>query len=578
MKHAKQNVVLQRAVSQNIRELLMDEELKNSLRDVSQLSVLIIDNITLVHDVLKQALYGMGVREVRSAQSAYYGLRLCNEMHFHIIICSFDFQSDKDGFHLLEELKFKGYVTKTTVLIFLSAETGESLVNSIIELQPDDFWVKPLVPKHVQERLRYTLEIKRILFNVYWAMDNKEYSKAIYYAERHLLNKKLAKYHPQINRLKGEALLRLCEFSDAEVFYKQLLTQYKYSWVYTGYVKTLLKQGRIDDVNEMVEKLIKRPETRFAMHDMLAQYHIENEKYDLAYEEIKKATALSPRNIERNKKSWDLARLNHDHMGQYQATKNIAVHAKNSIHDSPEILLNVIRAGVDLATTITDGSADNLLSQTEQYIQKLESSYSDAHLFKEQVMVAQARIHIARDNNKLAERLIEAHISLKPTPRLEDNLDKVKVFHELGMREEALKLLEAIKNQISGESLTSQVVNRYVEQEMKERSDIHFTPKHLYEMAMEHLEKDRLKPAIESISQAIQLAPGNHKFSISLLKMLISSKERNEYEDSFDELAASVHNALSEKKLEGNTGQVAQELIEKWQQLTETVSSTDADG
>ena len=156
--------------------------------------------------------------------------------------------------------------------------------------------------------------------------------------------------------MKGEALLSLLEFKEAEVFFKELLDTYKYAWVYIGYVQSLLKQGRIDEIHDMITSLSEKPSTRFATHDMLAQYHIEHEKYDLAYEEIKKATELSPRNIERNKKSWDLARLNHDHHGQYQATKNIAKNAKNSIHDSPVLLLNVIRAGIDLACTITDGS------------------------------------------------------------------------------------------------------------------------------------------------------------------------------------------------------------------------------
>ena len=86
------------------------------------------------------------------------------------------------------------------------------------------------------------------------------------------------------------------------------------------------------------------------------------------------------------------------------------------------------------------------------------------------------------------------------------------------MREEAMLLLESIKNQISGDSLTSQVVNKYVEQETQERSDIHFTPKQLHDMAVEHFQKKRLSPALEAVIQAIQLAPNSIKFSISLLK------------------------------------------------------------
>lgn len=542
----------------------MEAAVKNFFDDYESLNVLVIDDNILVHDTMKRALYDLGIREVRCAQNAYFGLKLCREMKFHIIICSFNVESDKDGFHLLEELKFKGYVTKRTVLIFLSTETNESLVNSIIELQPDDFWVKPLQPKKVQDRLKQTLKIKNKLYNLYSSIDEREFSKVVYYADRHLLNKELASLHPNITRMKGEALLSLFEFKEAEVFFKDLLDTYKYAWVYIGYVKSLLKQGRIEEIHDMLITLSKKPETRFATHDMLAQYHIEHEKYDLAYEEIRKAAMLSPRNIERNKKSWDLARLNHDHHGQYQATKNIAKNAKNSIHDSPEILLNVIRAGIDLACTITDGSAEKLLAQAESHIKQLERDYDNAHLFKEQITVTRARILNAQDNAEKAKRLVENHVSIRPTELIEDNLDKVKVYHELGMREEAMLLLESIKNQISGDSLTSQVVNKYVEQETQERSDIHFTPKQLHDMAVEHYQKKRLKPALEAVIQAIQLAPNSIKFSMSLLKILTTMKEEDTLEDRYLEYADDALALFEQSKIEGKTAEAVEQVKAKW--------------
>lgn len=543
----------------------MDVGIKDFFDDYSELNVLIIDDNTLVHDTLKKSLYDLGIREVRCAQNAYYGLRLCNEMQFQIVICSFNVNSDKDGFHLLEELKFKGHVTRRTVLIFLSTETNESLVNSIIELQPDDFWVKPLIPKNVKERMTQTLKIKSRIFNLYQAMDRREYSKVVYYADRHLLNKAIKALHPNILRMRGEALLFLCEFTEAENFYKSLLKKYKYGWVYLGYVKSLLKQGRIEEIHEMIESLSHKPETRFATHDLLAEYHIEQEKYDLAYDEIKHATELSPRNIERNKKSWDLARLNHDHEGQYKATKSIAINAKNSIHDSPEVVLNVVRAGIDLAITITDGSAEKILQQTDRYIQQIQEDYPDADEFKEQIAVAKARIYKARDEDKKAERILDHHVSLRPTPQLEDNLDKVKVFHELGMREEAMLLLESIKNQISGDSLTSQVVNKYVEQETQERSDIQFTPKQLHDMAVEHFQKKRFQPALEAVIQAQQLAPNSIKFAISLLKIMNNMHEANELDGKYFEYADKALALFAEAKIEAKYTESVEQVKTTWQ-------------
>lgn len=537
---------------------------KSDLDDFANLNVLIIDDNRLVHDFLKHTFFDLGFKTVRCAENAYHGLSLCEETRFHIIICSFNVKSDKDGFHLLEELKFKGHVSKTTILIFLSSETNESLVNSIVELQPDDFWVKPLLPKTVIARIKYTLDIKKHLFSLYKSIDLKEPSKVIYYAERFLLDTTLAKYHPNIQRMKGEAFINLLEFKEAEIFFKGLQSKYRYAWVYLGYVKALLKQGKMEEIQGLLEELANKPDTRFALHDLLAQYYMEQENYELAYEEIKKATKLSPRNIDRNKKSWDLARLNHDHMGQYMATKNIAINAKNSIHDSPALILNVIRSGIDLACTITDESSNKVLGETDQFIKKLEHEYKDLNLFKEQIIVVKARLHNVRNESVKAKKLVEMHLTLKPSEFIEDNLDKVKVFHELGMREEAFTLLKAVKNQVSGDSLTSEVLSKYVEQETDERSEINFTPKQLNSMAVEFFQKNKLLPALNSVIQALQLAPTNVKLLFSLLKILIVMKKREEITEEQSELALDAIEKLEKTSLDDNKLHVFSGLKIKW--------------
>ncbi|GAB3023617.1 response regulator [Bowmanella dokdonensis] len=523
---------------------------KEDLSHYEALKVLIIDDQPMVHDVLKSTLYDLGVRHIKSAENAYYGLRLCEENKFHVIICAFNVKSDKDGFHLLEELKFKGHVNKRTILIFLSAETDESLVNSIVELQPDDFWVKPLLPAQVKKRIEHVLDVKRKLYNVNEAIDNRDFSKAIYFVERHLLNQDLARYHMQMRRIRGEALLALTEYTEAERYYRELLEQHKMSWAYLGFVKSLLKQNKIDEILDLLTQLTDKVDTRFATYDLLAQYYIEQQDYERAYTEIKKAAALAPRNIERNKKLWDLARLTHDHEGQFRATQAMAKNAKNSIHDSPVLMLNVIRSGIDLACTLTGEASARVLKQSERYIQELENNYDDISQFKEQIVVIRARIHSAREEKDRAERLVDAHVSLRPNTSVEDNLDKVKAFHELGRREEALSLLESVRKQISGDSLTSQVVGRYIEQETGERMEIHFTPKQLNAMAVEFFKRDKKDSALKSLEQALQLTPKNVRVSLSILKVLVAIHKSEGLDEDQRELAASTVANLDSSQLD----------------------------
>lgn len=520
------------------------------LETPENINVLVIDDNPLVHDLIKRALYQVGINNIKCAENAFYGMRLCAEVDFDVVICAFNVKSDRDGFHILEEMQFKGYVTKKTVLIFLSSETSEALVNSVAELQPDDFWVKPLNPKLVQERLAKAMEIKAKLFNVFECFDSKDFGKAVYYVDRFVQKPEFKKYHMNLLKMKGESLIRLLEYKDAEDFYRNLVKEYKLSWIYLGFVNALLKQNKIDEIQQLVATLTEKVETRFAAYDMLAQYYVDNEDYVRAYEEIKKAAALAPRNIARNKKVWDLARLNHDQREQYYATINMAKYAKNSIHDSPELLLNVIRSGVDLATSVDGQEAFELLKQAEAYITELESRYEDAGHFKEQLVVTRARILSAREEKEKAKRLIETQVSLRPTTSLEDNLDKVKIFHELGMREEALLLLESVKKQIACDNLAGAVTTKFVEQEAKERAEIHFTPKQLNSMAVEFFKKKKMAPALKSLEQALQLTPKNVKTALSLLKVLVAIHRSEGLDKDQKDLAKATINNVANSEMD----------------------------
>lgn len=495
---------------------------KQDLSHYPSLNVLIIDDQTLVHDTLTAALTELGVVNIKYAENAYYALRLCEKTQFHVVLCAFNVKSDKDGFHLLEEMKFKGYVNKRTVLIFLSADTAESVVNSIVELQPDDFWAKPLTPQHIKTRLAQTLDVKKVLYNLYAAFDNNQYSKAIYYAERHLLEPKLAKYHLNLMRMKGESFLHLREYVEAERYFSALLKKYKLSWVYMGYVHALLKQNKLEQIQELLASLQDKPETRFATYDLLAEYYIDRQDYELAYAEMQKAAKLSPRNIERNKKLWDLARLVHDHEGQFKATQAMAKYAKNSIHDSPDLILNVIRSGIDYASTLMSDQANRIIGQTERILTDFEANPQHKSQLKEQLAIIRARIHNLKEEPELAGRLVDAQVSLKGSPSLEDNLDKVKVFHELGRREDALIMLSAVQQQIAGDNLTGQVINCYIEQEIQQRSEIFFTAKQLNEMAVEHFNRKRFDAAMGVLEQAATLSPKNARIMLSRLTVLVA--------------------------------------------------------
>lgn len=518
------------------------------VKPTAELTALIIDEQTLVHEVINASLVDLGVMFVRTTENAYYAAKLCAQTQFDIIFISFNVKSDKDGFHILEELKVNGYITKNTSVVFLSAETSAELVNCVVELNPTDFWVKPLDRKTVNERLRHLFAVKRKLYRLHYYMDIQEYASAIYVGQRQLTDTSLTHYFPHINRLIGESLMQLREFGDAETFYRQLNQQFDLGWVKIALAKALLKQGKETEARELIAKLKKHKETCFMAYDLLAQYYIEHQNYQQAYIEIQMATKLAPRNIDRNQKSCQLARLNHDRSGQYTATQNIAKYAKNSIHDSPELLLNVIRSSLDLAATVSDAEVTRILRRTERMMTQIRDEYGTSEL-KQQLSIIKVRILCLRNEKKKAEVLLKKEVPRRMLDSVEDNLDKVKAYHGLGYREECLRLLDQIQDQIAGDSLASSVVTEYIKQEALERSKIHFTPKELVDMASEHYRQKRFMPAYAELSKAFTLSPHNKQVALSLLKVLVILSGQGTLDDLKIAVAVKAYHLLARANL-----------------------------
>ena len=59
----------------------------------------------------------------------------------------------------------------------------------------------------------------------------------------------------------------------------------------------------------------------------------------------------------------------------------------------------------------------------------------------EQLAVLRARMLCVRNDKSGAEKIMEEEVSLRDSASLEDNLDKMKAFHELGQKEKSLAIL-----------------------------------------------------------------------------------------------------------------------------------------
>lgn len=532
--------------------------------------VLIIDDQALAQTFLKKSLEKIGFDSIQIAESAKHALRLTDDILFDLIICSFNLSRDRDGYHLFEELKDKGAIKLNTTFIFTSAETDAALVNSVIELQPDDFLAKPFTSKELSERLLRVLKRKQKLNHIYQALDNQDLDDALAHINETLNNPKQTHLYPLVMRLKGDILLAQKDYATAARYFYDIITVQKFTWAMIGLAKAYLGLNKEEAGKAILDKLVKKPETRLAALDLLAQYYINHDEYDLAYQQFKNAKAISPRNIKRHQSVVNLARLLHDHSGQYEAAKTMLRFAKHSVHDNEDLYLTVARASIDYALTLTEQESVNIAKQTDRYLATIKREFSTTAESKNKIAIVQARLHYIRDEQDKAKQLIESlELDKYGATSFEDYIDRAKAFHELGYQDEAVELLEETPKAFDTDDTNGKILAKFLTQETQEKRDIPFSPRQLNNIAVQLYNQKQIEAALQAFKDALKLMPKNARIALNLLQVLVEQKQREHLIESQQALYWKAIEVINQNKLDSQQQVRYETLIARSEQYDE---------
>ncbi|WP_404340496.1 response regulator [Pseudoalteromonas mariniglutinosa] len=493
----------------------------------SNAKILIVEEQPLAQSYMKQSLERLGFRQLQFAEHANSAKEQCQTEHFDLIVCSFNLSKHQDGYQLYEELRAKRLIRNSTGFIFISAETSGSLVHSVLELQPDDFLVKPFTANDLKNRIERVLLRKHDLNAIYQLMDDNNDSKALRIIND-LLAKKSNTYSAVLLRLKGDALLRLKRYEEAKTYFKSVLNIQKFTWAKIGLVEALIANNEHLLAQRMLKTMLQRNETRLMALDLLGQLEIKLNKFDEAQNFISQAVDIAPRNIERQKSLSHVSLLNHDYEKNYATQKEIAQYAKHSIHDHPDIYLNAARAGIDFAlTTDQSDQIQRISRQTNQYLAALKQQFPNSNN-QTQIDVLNARLHYLKDEHQKAKLLIEQLEDDNQIRSIDGALDKAKAFHELGFHHKAQALFSQIITHCERHpNVSDPVYLRYIQQQQSERRDIKMGPKELNNHAVTQFNHGQLNTALEAFMQAFRIMPKNPSIALNLLQCLFDNSNQN---------------------------------------------------
>ncbi|MCC5451032.1 response regulator [Rheinheimera sp. UJ51] len=484
--------------------------------------ILIIDEQALSQSYLRYALEKLSYQDITVADRPQLALTLCRENHYDLIICSYNQGEGKDGYQLYEELKFNGLQKYTTGVIFISAETDPTLVHSVIELQPDEFLAKPFAIKDLQVRIERVLKRKEQLRQLYQLLDAQNHDAALSFIDEQLSDANQRKWFPLLLKLKGDILLNLARYKEAEQYFQAMLAIQPFNWARMGLVRCYLKLDKESQAFSELEAMLMRSDSRLFALDLLAELEFKQKRYQEAQQHLIDAADLAPRNLLRQQKLFHMSRLNHDYETQYRAAKDMVKFARFSIFEQPDLYLNLARASIDFALSSEDEEQNVRLNrQATQSLVSLQKQFNK-HELSEQQHIIQARLHYLQDNKEKAKALLRSLKVDTPIHSLEDALDKAKAMHEVGLTENAEHLFE----QISDYCLKNQadpMLNAYLQQEKDERKQMQLGPRELNNSAVQLYQRGHWEQAFAAFSLAHQVMPRNAGIALNLWQTILTS-------------------------------------------------------
>ncbi|HIH0843702.1 TPA: response regulator, partial [Vibrio cholerae] len=130
--------------------------------------VLIVDDSTIVLSSLNLMLKNIGFNDnnIKFTSNPKTVAALCKRYDFDIIICDYNFGNNLNGRQVFEELKHYKLIKNKTIFIIITGDSSVQTVRAVIELEPDEYLLKPFNLNDLKLRINNSMRRKIVLNNL----------------------------------------------------------------------------------------------------------------------------------------------------------------------------------------------------------------------------------------------------------------------------------------------------------------------------------------------------------------------------------------------------------------------------
>ena len=487
--------------------------------------VLVVEDFFNFRLTIRRMLRSFNINDIDEAADGEDAVKKLSYKKYDIILCDYNLGAGKDGQQVLEEAKFRGYIDYSNIFIMVTALNTTDMVMGALEYQPDDYLIKPFTKMTLEKKLRDSIRKKENLKNIERAIEKNDYANAIAICDE--LIRSNTRNRTELLKLKGEILTKKGDYTEAAVFYEDVLSMGNLPWAMLGLGKSKFITGDYDAAKDIFEKIIAKNDKNVAAYDWLALTHEKMGNPKEAQKVLQDAILISPKAILRQKALGNIAYKNKDYITAEQSFKEAVKQGKHSFFKSPSDYTSLAKVFVE--RNVPEEGLKVLNDASKEFINSpeaaLQISVTESLVYK--------RMNREKDARKALAKATQLSTTLPDTLPFNVELDFAKAFFLTGNEDSGKAIVRRlIQSNHEDQELISdvQAVFRDLNIAEKGREIISMARNEIIKLNNEGVRLVRegnLSKAIEFFEQAAANLPTNKVINANAAHAIILYMQKN---------------------------------------------------
>ncbi|MCC5851312.1 MAG: response regulator [Alkalimonas sp.] len=499
---------------------------------LENLRVLIVDDQRSFQLMFKGILYSMGATNVAFAPTGEQALAKCFNADYDVLFVDYHLGTGKTGKQLLEDLREKKLLKPSSIFMIVTSENTVPMVMSAVELEPDDYLIKPFSQRVLRNRIAKIQQKKQQLKALYQAMHDDQPDQVIERCQKEI--SEAGRYQQFCKRVLAETLLNQQQLDAAEQVLSQNLQQHRSGWALVLQARICFSKQDYQGCLALCDEALENNRYFAEALDLKARCYMAQSSPEAALKAIQQAVEVAPHSIQRQYLVLDIARALKDTPQQVIASKQLYEITRRSLKQDVMHLQNYIRTVIEAAMDSEDPQQKNRYQQeTLIALQRARLDESmirdiDFDLFE---VLCQARLESLSGQQFQAKRTYASVADLL-TEQEHSLADAVMLLNQIGEYEEAESLQQKLPETAKSNPVLGAMLQRQTENTTERR-------RHFAEYNKEGIKlykSGQYQQAAQQFEQALELAPMNTGAALNYIQSLLQllSQPQSKVGDAFE--------------------------------------------